>query len=156
MGQVNASINGRTYRLSCRDGEEERVGELIAYVSRKVDGLVSEFGQVGEARLLTLAALLIADELFDQREAAANAGAIVAPAASNPVAPKPAASTPEEPVVAGRDSGRGAAGLGVGRGDQAAAPEPDAKSGKAPAAGDCASPTEIGSELSEDGSDSRG
>jgi len=36
---------------------------------RKSDSLIAEFGQVGDDRLLAMAALMIADELFDAREA---------------------------------------------------------------------------------------
>jgi cell division protein ZapA len=67
MGQVTLTLNGRSYRVGCGDGEEARLNELGDYVRQKVDDLTGEFGQVGEARLLLLAALLIADELFDTR-----------------------------------------------------------------------------------------
>ena len=68
MGQVAATINGRTYRLNCADGEEERLSEIADYLRQKVEQLTAEFGQVGEDRLLAMAALMIADELFDARE----------------------------------------------------------------------------------------
>ncbi len=75
MGHVTAIINGRSYRLNCRDGDEERLAELAKYVAGKVDAMVAEFGQVGESRLLALAALMIADELFDVRESQSKSGA---------------------------------------------------------------------------------
>ncbi|MEQ8825865.1 MAG: cell division protein ZapA [Filomicrobium sp.] len=74
MGQVTARINGRSYRLQCPDGQEDRLEVVAQYVSEKVDALIAEFGQVGEDRLLAMAALLIADELFDAREAAGESG----------------------------------------------------------------------------------
>lgn len=80
MGQVQATINGRSYRLDCADGQEQRLGELAKFVGQKVDQLAGEFGQVGDIRLLLMAALMTADELFDLREeAAARAEAAPAP-----------------------------------------------------------------------------
>ncbi|MCH9806568.1 MAG: cell division protein ZapA [Alphaproteobacteria bacterium] len=69
MGHVTARINGRSYRLHCADGQEERLTQVADYLKDKVDELIAEFGQVGEDRLLAMAALLIADELFDARAA---------------------------------------------------------------------------------------
>ena len=69
MGQVSVTLNSRTYRLACDDGEEERLLELATHVKQRVDQLTLEFGQVGDDRLLLMAALLIADELWDTRRA---------------------------------------------------------------------------------------
>jgi cell division protein ZapA len=71
MGQVQATINGRSYQLNCADGQEQRLSELAKFVGKKVDELAKEFGQVGDIRLLLMAALMTADELFDLREDAA-------------------------------------------------------------------------------------
>lgn len=68
MGQVQATINGRLYKLDCADGQEQRLGELADFVGDKVERLAKEFGQVGDIRLLMMAALVTADELFDLRE----------------------------------------------------------------------------------------
>lgn len=68
MGQVTVTLNGRTYRLRCEDGEEQRLFALADHVRGKVDGLVEEFGQIGDDRLLFMAALLVTDEMFDCRE----------------------------------------------------------------------------------------
>lgn len=68
MGQVQATINGRSYKLDCADGQEQRLGELANFVGDKVERLAKEFGQVGDIRLLMMAALMTADELFDLRD----------------------------------------------------------------------------------------
>lgn len=65
MAQVNIQINGRDYLIACEDGEEKHLSFLAEYVSRQVDGLVESVGQVGEARLLLMASLLVADELAE-------------------------------------------------------------------------------------------
>lgn len=69
MAQVTVTINGRNYPIACNAGEEGRIGELARYVDGKVRGFAREFGAVGEARLLLLTALVLADELADAREA---------------------------------------------------------------------------------------
>ena len=68
MAQVNVTINGRNYPIACNAGEEGRIGELARYVDGKVRGFAKEFGAVGEARLLLLTALVLADELAEARE----------------------------------------------------------------------------------------
>lgn len=75
MGQVAITVNGRSYRFDCGDGEEARLKELAAYVKSRMDGLAREHGHIGEERLLLMTALMIADDLWD-----ATAGDTSAPA----------------------------------------------------------------------------
>ncbi len=65
MGQVNISVNGRVYDIACDDGQEEHIKRLGAYLDGKVGELVTSVGQVGDARLLVMASLLVADELAE-------------------------------------------------------------------------------------------
>jgi cell division protein ZapA len=65
MAQVTVTINGRNYPVACRDGEEERIGELARYIDDKMRGFAEELGNVGETRLFLLTALVLADELGD-------------------------------------------------------------------------------------------
>ena len=69
MGQVVVKINGRDFPLSCADGQEMRTRRLAQYVDGKIGEFAKELGQVGETRLLLLAALVIADELSDAGDA---------------------------------------------------------------------------------------
>ena len=69
MGQVAITLNDRTYRLVCDDGEEDRLVELAGFVKSKVEHLRAEIGHVGDERLMLMEALMIADELFDARAA---------------------------------------------------------------------------------------
>jgi cell division protein ZapA len=69
MAQISLTVNGRAFPLTCEDGQEARIRRLGQYVDAKVAQFVRGFGQVGEARLLLLAALIIADELADAEEA---------------------------------------------------------------------------------------
>jgi cell division protein ZapA len=69
MANVSVPVNGRSFTISCDDGQEARIRRLAQYVDGKVAEFVAEVGQVGEARLLLLAALVIADELSDANDA---------------------------------------------------------------------------------------
>ncbi|MBV9829190.1 MAG: cell division protein ZapA [Alphaproteobacteria bacterium] len=69
MGQVVVKVNGREFPLSCVDGQEARIRRLAQYVDYKIGEFAKSLGQVGEARLILLAALVIADELSDANEA---------------------------------------------------------------------------------------
>jgi cell division protein ZapA len=68
MGQVVVTVNGRAFPLNCADGEEPRIRRLAQYVDGKVGEFVKIHGQIGEARLVLLAALVIADELSDTND----------------------------------------------------------------------------------------
>jgi cell division protein ZapA len=65
VAEIDVAINGRTYQIACDDGQESHIAELATYVDNKVAELISSVGQVGDARLLVMASLLIADELAD-------------------------------------------------------------------------------------------
>jgi cell division protein ZapA len=72
MAQVTVTVNGRPYQMGCDDGEEAHVRELAAFIDSHVQNLVREVGQVGEARLLLMAAMLVSDELaaaYQERDA---------------------------------------------------------------------------------------
>lgn len=65
MAQVTVTVNGRDYTIACDDGDEEHVTELASYLDERVGELTGTVGQVGEARLLLMVSLLIADELAE-------------------------------------------------------------------------------------------
>ena len=62
MPLVNVMVNSRAYTIACDDGEENHLRELAEHVDDKVKELLGSVGQVGDQRLLLMAALLIADE----------------------------------------------------------------------------------------------
>jgi cell division protein ZapA len=72
MGQVAITLNDRTYRLVCDDGEEDHLVTLAQIVKAKIDTLRADVGHVGDERLMLMAALLIADELVAERALAAH------------------------------------------------------------------------------------
>lgn len=65
MGVATLTINGRNYEVSCDDGQEGHLQKLAEHVDERVRQLADSVGQVGEARLLVMASLLVADELYD-------------------------------------------------------------------------------------------
>ena len=69
MSQVLVTINGHPYKFACDDGQEPRLRRLAQYVDARVSEFVAAVGQVGDAKLLLLVALAIADELADANEA---------------------------------------------------------------------------------------
>jgi cell division protein ZapA len=69
MGQVSVTVNGRQYDVGCDDGQEDQLRQLADYVNTRMSEMVEAVGQIGEARLLLMASLLLADELSDARAA---------------------------------------------------------------------------------------
>lgn len=65
MAQVTLRINGYAYTIGCRDGEEQHLQAMAAQVERRIETIKSTAGQSGEARMLVMAALLMADDLFE-------------------------------------------------------------------------------------------
>src|SRR6516225_4476793 len=64
MAHVSVTIDGRKYRLACNEGEEARLESLA--------GLIDDtFGEIGDQRLVIMAALTIADNLAEARDEAA-------------------------------------------------------------------------------------
>ncbi|HYP57270.1 MAG TPA: cell division protein ZapA [Beijerinckia sp.] len=65
MAQVSVTIAGRAYRIACGEGEEARLQELARKVDSKIDALKQGFGEIGDQRLIIMAAITIADELSE-------------------------------------------------------------------------------------------
>ena len=68
MAQVDITVNNQNFLIACEDGQEDRLMDLSKIVDDKVGELAAQVGQVGQTRLLVMAALVIADELVDLRE----------------------------------------------------------------------------------------
>jgi len=71
MAQVTIRINGYAYTVGCEDGQETHLEQMAAEIEQRITSIKAIGGQSGEARLLMLAALLLADELHDMRKATA-------------------------------------------------------------------------------------
>ena len=65
MGQVNATIAGRQFRLACEDGQEDHLLALAKDMDERIAQLRAKFGEIGDTRLTVMAALMVADELTE-------------------------------------------------------------------------------------------
>lgn len=86
MGQITIKVNGRDFSLACDDGQEPRIRRLAQIVDARATEFGNSLGQVGDARLLLLAALTLADELAEATDALQRAHSAATP---NPDAPEP-------------------------------------------------------------------
>ena len=68
MNHINVTINGRQYRMACEDGQEQRLMSLADSFEARIGELRGKFGEIGDARLTVMAALMVADELLDANE----------------------------------------------------------------------------------------
>ena len=62
MAEVDITINSRSYRISCKDGEEKRIKSLSSLINNQVQKLSEKIGQLGEARMILLASLVLLDK----------------------------------------------------------------------------------------------
>lgn len=68
MSNVTLTIGGRPFTVACAKGEEKHVTALGQLIDAKLSAIPSLSGQ-NESRMLLFAALLLADELHEAREA---------------------------------------------------------------------------------------
>lgn len=68
MAHVSVTIDNRKYRLACNEGEEPRLAQLAGLIDGKIAELRKSFGEIGDQRLVVMAALTIADSLVEARE----------------------------------------------------------------------------------------
>jgi cell division protein ZapA len=76
MAQVTVKINGYGYVVGCEDGQEPHLQSMAAAVDSRIESIKALGGNSGEARLLLLASLLMADEIHDLRVELENLRAI--------------------------------------------------------------------------------
>lgn len=85
MAQVTVRINGYAYTVGCEDGQEQHLQAMAGQVEKRIDSIKALGSNSGEARLLVLASLLMADEIHDLRtelDSARRAPRPAAPAAA--------------------------------------------------------------------------
>ena len=83
---VTIRLNGHPYQIGCGAGEEDHVANLGAEVESIMQSLVGSVGQIGEARLLAMVALILADRA--SMAAAANGSSNAAASAFAPAGAK--------------------------------------------------------------------
>jgi cell division protein ZapA len=65
MNHIDVTINGRKYRMACEDGQEVRLLKLAESFESRIQNLRGKFGEIGDARLVVMAAITVADDLAE-------------------------------------------------------------------------------------------
>jgi len=68
MANVNIKFNGKNFLLSCDDGQEEHLEELLTDINKKFSDLKNDLGNIGENKLLLITSVQILDEYFETRK----------------------------------------------------------------------------------------
>jgi cell division protein ZapA len=80
MAQVTLRINGYAYTVGCQDGEEQHLQAMAGEVERRIESVKAAAGQSGEARMLVMASLLMADDLYEMGKAVRSGQPVALPA----------------------------------------------------------------------------
>ena len=65
MANVNIKFNGKDFLLSCEDGQEEHLEELLIQINKKFNDLKNDLGNLGENKLLLITAVKVMDEYYE-------------------------------------------------------------------------------------------
>ena len=65
MSEIYITINNREHKIACSPGEEERVKELAILLNNEVINIANILGQIGDVKLMLLAAITILDKNQD-------------------------------------------------------------------------------------------
>jgi len=68
MANVNIKFNGKDFLLSCDDGQEEHLEELLIHINQKFNDLKNSLGNIGENKLLLITSVQIMDEYFETKK----------------------------------------------------------------------------------------
>ena len=68
MANVSIKFNGKEFLLSCDDGQEEHLEELLTHINEKFSNLKNDLGNIGENKLLLITSVQIMDEYFETKK----------------------------------------------------------------------------------------
>ena len=68
MANVSIKFNGKDFLLSCDDGQEDHLEELLTHINKRFDDLKSDLGNIGENKLLLITSVKIMDEYFETKK----------------------------------------------------------------------------------------
>ena len=68
MANVTIKFNGKDFLLSCEDGQEEHLEELLIHINKKFNDLKNDLGNIGENKLLLITSVKIVDEYFETKK----------------------------------------------------------------------------------------
>ena len=68
MANVSIKFNGKEFLLSCKDGQEEHLEELLIQINQKFNNLKNDLGNLGENKLLLITAVKVMDEYYETKK----------------------------------------------------------------------------------------
>ena len=68
MANVSIKFNGKEFLLSCEDGQEEHLEELLIQINKKFNNLKNDLGNLGENKLLLITAIKVMDEYHETKK----------------------------------------------------------------------------------------
>ena len=68
MADVSIKFNGKEFLLSCEDGQEEQLEELLIQINKKFNDLKNDLGNLGENKLLLITAVKVMDEYYETKK----------------------------------------------------------------------------------------
>lgn len=67
MAHVTVTIDGKQFRMACEDGQERHLEALALDLDSRIRMVRESFGEIGDLRLTVMAALMLTDDLFEER-----------------------------------------------------------------------------------------
>ena len=68
MANVNIKFNNKDFLLSCDDGQEDHLEELLIQINKRFNDLKSDLGNLGENKLLLITAVRVMDEYYETKK----------------------------------------------------------------------------------------
>ena len=68
MANVSIKFNGKEFLLSCEDGQEDHLEELLIQINQKFNDLKNNLGNLGENKLLLITAVKVMDEYYETKK----------------------------------------------------------------------------------------
>ena len=68
MANVSIKFNNKEFLLSCEDGQEEHLEELLIHINQKFNDLKNNLGNLGENKLLLITAVKVMDEYYETKK----------------------------------------------------------------------------------------
>ena len=68
MANVSIKFNGKEFLLSCEDGQEEHLEELLIQINQKFNEIKNDLGNLGENKLLLITAVKVMDEYYETKK----------------------------------------------------------------------------------------
>ena len=68
MANINIKFNNKDYLLSCDDGQEQSLKNLVNFLDKRYSELKDKLGNIGENKLLLITTIQLIDDYFDLKQ----------------------------------------------------------------------------------------